>query len=378
MPSGTDQGTEAVIEMTRTLFIVSSKSGTTTEPNALKDYFFARVAEAVGKDKAGGHCFRRVFLGQPNIGGRYSMLSPFGLVPAAAGINFARLLEAAQAMVRSCGGDLPPADNPAVQLGIALGVAGREGRDKVTLFSSTKLVDFGTWAEQLIAESTGKNGKGLIPIDTEPLGVPDLYCRDRFFIDLRTRGRRRARRLGEGRPPGRAHRAQVPEYIGQEFFRFELAIAVAGAVNGINPFDQPDVEASKAKTRELTATFEKMGALPGETPVAREGVIEVYTDAANAEALKKAGADGGIDSWLKAHFARLIAAITRPAVFFLRSPRMRPLISRFQGMARASASPRPVQARGDFDMLAERGRRGLAGPSQRRRGGRTASARRHF
>ena len=149
--------------MTRTLFIVSSKSSTTTEPNVLKDYFFARVAEAVGKDKAGvavtdpgsalektakADRFRGVVLGQPNIGGRYSVHSSFGLVPAAAGIDFARLLETAQAMMRSCGGDLPPADNPAVQLGIALGVAGREGRDKVTLFSSTKLVDFGTWAEQ--------------------------------------------------------------------------------------------------------------------------------------------------------------------------------------------------------------------------------------
>ena len=296
----------------------------------LKDYFFARVVEAVGKDKAGGHFvavtdpgsalektakadrFRRVSLGQPNIGGRYSVLSPFGLVPAAAaGIDIARLLETAQAMVRSCGDDVPPADNPAVQLGIALGVAGREGRDKVTLFCSPKLVDFGAWAEQLIAELTGKNGKGLIPIDAEPLGAPDLYGSDRFFIDLRTTSEADPARDGAldalqraGHPLARIE-LKSPEYIGQEFFRFELAIAVAGAVIGINPFDQPDVEASKAKTRELTAAFEKTGALPGETPVAREGAIEVYTDAANAEGLKKAGADGGVESWLKAHFARL-------------------------------------------------------------------------
>ena len=324
------RATEAAIDVTRTLFIVSSKSGTTTEPNVLKDYFFARVVEAVGKDKAGGHFvavtdpgsalektakadrFRRVSLGQPNIGGRYSVLSPFGLVPAAAaGIDIARLLETAQAMVRSCGDDVPPADNPAVQLGIALGVAGREGRDKVTLFCSPKLVDFGAWAEQLIAESTGKNGKGLIPIDAEPLGAPDLYGSDRFFIDLRTTSEADPARDGAldalqraGHPLARIE-LKSPEYIGQEFFRFELAIAVAGAVIGINPFDQPDVEASKAKTRELTAAFEKTGALPGETPVAREGAIEVYTDAANAEGLKKAGADGGVESWLKAHFARL-------------------------------------------------------------------------
>jgi transaldolase / glucose-6-phosphate isomerase len=322
------RATEGAIDMTRTLFIVSSKSGTTTEPNVLKDYFFARVIEAVGKDKAGGHfvavtdpgsClektakangFRRIFLGQSNIGGRYSVLSPFGLVPAAAaGIDVARLLEAAQAMVRSCGNDVPPADNPAVQLGIALGVAGRQGRDKVTLLASPQLLDFGAWVEQLIAESTGKNGKGLIPIDAEPLGAPDIYGSDRFFIDVRTTSEADAtheRALDAlqraGHPLARIE-LKSPEYIGQEFFRFELAIAVAGAV--INPFDQPDVEASKAKTRELTAAFEKTGALPGETPVATEGPIQVYTDSANAEALKNAGADGGIDSWLKAHFARL-------------------------------------------------------------------------
>jgi transaldolase / glucose-6-phosphate isomerase len=430
------RATEAAIDMTRTLFIVSSKSGTATEPNLLKDYFFARVVEAVGKDKAGGHfvavtdpgsalektakadLFRRVFLGQPSIGGRYSVLSPFGLVPAAAaGIDVARLLETAQAMVRSsCGDDVPPADNPAVQLGIALGVAGREGRDKVTLFSSPKLVDFGAWAEQRIAESTGKNGKGLIPIDAEPLGTPDLYGDDRFFIDLRTTSEADPAHDGAldalqraGHPLARIE-LKSPEYISQEFFRFELAIAVAGAVIGINPFDQPDVEASKAKTRELTAAFEKTGALPGETPVAREGAIEVYTDAANAEAFKKAGADGGIESWLKAHFARLhpgdyaalLAYLTRSKEHAETLQNMRlalrqrgrvatclgfgPRLLHSTGQAYKGgpnsgvflqitadeaadlAVPghgasfgviKAAQARGDFDVLAERGRRAL-------------------
>jgi transaldolase/glucose-6-phosphate isomerase len=324
------KATESLVDIARTLFIVSSKSGTTTEPNVLKDYFLARVVEAVGKDKAGGRFiaitdpgstlektaqadgFRRIFLGRPSIGGRYSVLSPFGLAPAAAaGIDVARLLGAAQMMAWSCGPDVPPAANPAVQLGIALGVAGRKGRDKVTLFSSPRLSDFGAWAEQLIAESTGKKGTGLIPVDGEPLGAPDLYGEDRFFIDLQTRSEADpAHESGldalqqAGHPVVRIV-LESPDSIGQEFFRFELAIAIAGAVIGINPFDQPDVEASKVKTRELTAAFEKTGALPGETPVARDGAIEVYTDARNAEALKKAGADGGIDSWLKAHFARI-------------------------------------------------------------------------
>jgi transaldolase / glucose-6-phosphate isomerase len=322
--------TEAAIDVAKTLFIVSSKSGTTTEPNVFKDYFFARTVAAVGKDKAGSHFvavtdpgsamenaakadgFRRIFLGQPSIGGRYSVLSPFGLVPAAAaGIDVARFLETAQAMVRSCGPDVPPAENPAVTLGIALGVAACARRDKVTLCSSPWLADFGAWAEQLIAESTGKNGKGLIPVDAEPIGAPDLYGSDRFFIDLRTHGETDKARDAAldalekaGHPVARIV-LESPDYIGQEFFRFELAIAVAGAVIGINPFDQPDVEASKVKTRELTAAFEKTGALPGETPVVRDKAIELYTDANNAEALKKAGADGSVDSWLKAHFSRI-------------------------------------------------------------------------
>jgi transaldolase/glucose-6-phosphate isomerase len=131
----------------------------------------------------------RIFHGDPSIGGRYSVLSPFGLVPAAAaGIDVRSLITHALAMVRSCGADVPPHENPGVQLGLAMGLAGLEGRDKVTITSSEKVADFGAWAEQLIAESTGKDGKGLIPIDGEPLADPALYSNDRFFIDIRTEG----------------------------------------------------------------------------------------------------------------------------------------------------------------------------------------------
>ena len=272
---------------------MSSKSGSTTEPNVFKDYFFKRVADAVGEDKAGRHFvaitdpgsslekaakaqgFRKIFFGVPSIGGRYSVLSPFGLVPAAiAGIDVAALEKSARVMMRSCGPDVPPSQNPGVALGLALGAAARAGRDKVTILASPRLADFGAWAEQLIAESTGKNGKGLIPIDGEPLGVPQVYGDDRFFIDLALEGESRCRARGQacnaleaaGHPVVRIT-LESPEHIGQEFFRFEIATAVAGAVIGINPFDQPDVEASKVKTRELTAAFEKTGALPAETPV---------------------------------------------------------------------------------------------------------------
>ncbi|HRO00322.1 MAG TPA: bifunctional transaldolase/phosoglucose isomerase [Nitrobacter sp.] len=320
---------EAAIDIARTVFIVSSKSGGTTEPNALKDYFHARVAKAIGADKA-GHRFiaitdpgssldaeaarlgyARTFHGDPEIGGRYSILSPFGLVPAAtAGIDVTGLLESALVMVRSCGAQVPPHDNPGVQLGLAMGLAGREGRDKVTILASPKIADFGAWTEQLIAESTGKEGKGLIPIDGEPLGDASLYGDDRFFIDIRTADEEDAphdeklRALeNAGHPVVRIVMNSIDQ-IGQEFFRFEIAAAVAGAVLGINPFDQPDVEAAKIRTRELTSAFEKTGRLPDEEPAISADGFDIYTDADNARALREKGADGELSSWLKAHLSR--------------------------------------------------------------------------
>jgi transaldolase/glucose-6-phosphate isomerase len=320
---------ETAIDVARTVFIVSSKSGGTTEPNALKDYFHARVAKAIGADKA-GHRFiaitdpgssldeeaaklgyARTFHGDPAIGGRYSILSPFGLVPAAtAGIDVTGLLENALVMVRSCGAQVPPHDNPGVQLGLAMGLAGREGRDKVTILASPKIADFGAWAEQLIAESTGKESKGLIPIDGEPLADANLYGNDRFFIDIRTADEEDAahdeklRALeSAGHPVVRIVMNSVDQ-IGQEFFRFEMAVAVAGSVLGINPFDQPDVEAAKVRTRELTSAFEKTGRLPKEEPAISAAGFDLYTDAENARALREKGGDGELSSWLKAHLAR--------------------------------------------------------------------------
>jgi transaldolase/glucose-6-phosphate isomerase len=319
----------AAVNLAKTLFIVSSKSGGTTEPNVMKDYFLAEVTKVVGADKAGAHFvavtdpgssldkvaktqkFARIFYGDPAIGGRYSVLSPFGIVPAvAAGIDVAKLLELALSMVRSCGPDVPPSENPGVQLGLAMGNAGLEGRDKVTILSSKKIADFGAWAEQLIAESTGKDGKGLVPIDGETLGAPEVYGKDRFFIDLRTDGETDAAHDGKldalekaGHPVARIVLQSI-DHIGQEFFRFEMATAVAGSILGIDPFNQPDVEAAKIKTRELTAEFETSGKLPPETPVISTGEADLYTDDKNAAALRKAGANGDLGSWLKAHLGR--------------------------------------------------------------------------
>jgi transaldolase/glucose-6-phosphate isomerase len=320
---------QAKINIANTLFIVSSKSGGTTEPNVMKDYFFARVSEAIGADKAGHRFiavtdpgsslekvatkqgFARIFYGDPTIGGRYSVLSPFGLVPAAAaGIDIRTLIQHTLAMVRSCGPDVPPHENPGVQLGLAMGHAGLDGRDKVTICCSAKIADFGAWAEQLIAESTGKEGKGLIPIEGETLGDVSRYRKDRFFIDLRTESEsdgahdeRLSALEKAGHPVVRIVMKSI-EHLGQEFFRFEMATAVAGAVLGINPFNQPDVEAAKIKTRELTAAFEKSGKLPAEKPVMSSAEVDIYTDDKNAAVLRKAGADGDLGSWLKAHLAR--------------------------------------------------------------------------
>ena len=195
---------ERKIDPAKTLFIVSSKSGTTLEPNILKQYFFERAAQALGHEAVGRNFiaitdpgsklqqiaerdrFRRVYFGVPSIGGRYSVLSDFGMAPAAtSGIDVRRLLGSACKMVRSCAATVPPADNPGVLLGVIMGVLATHGRDKMTIVAPPGIADFGAWAEQLIAESTGKSGKGLIPVDAEPLGPPAVYGEDRLFAYLR-------------------------------------------------------------------------------------------------------------------------------------------------------------------------------------------------
>ncbi|HEX7882716.1 MAG TPA: transaldolase, partial [Afipia sp.] len=306
---------------------VSSKSGGTTEPNALMEYFFVRAGAKAAErfvavtdpgssleKTATARGFAQIFHGEPTIGGRYSVLSPFGLVPAAAaGIDVSEFLGHAAAMVRSCGPDVPPAENPGVQLGLALAAVAKHGRDKLTLTGSQRIADFGAWAEQLIAESTGKNGKALIPLEGETLGKPELYGNDRVFIDLNLSGDKDSAREtalaaleSAGHPVIRISVASAA-HIGQEFFRFEIATAVACAAMGVNPFDQPDVEAAKIKTRELTSAYETSGTLPAEAALATDGAIEIHTDVKNAEVLRKTGAGGDLASWLKAHFARLQA-----------------------------------------------------------------------
>ena len=320
---------ERGIDLGKTLFIVSSKSGSTLEPNIFMAYFFERVG-ALRKDKAGEHFvavtdpgsslerrakqlgFAHIFHGVPTVGGRYSVLSKFGLVPAAAmGLDIKRLLETAQPMERACGPDVPPAENPGVQLGIAMGVAAtRFGRDKVTIITSPGIADLGAWLEQLLAESTGKHGRGLIPLADEPVTTAERYGNDRFFAYIELEGQQDALQRQAvaaleraGHPVARI-RVKDIWHIGQEFFRWEIATAVAGAIIGIDPFDQPDVEASKDKTRALTDDFEKSHRLPEEVPVFRENGLALYADPRNAAEL---GRHNTLVGYLKSHFGRVHA-----------------------------------------------------------------------
>jgi transaldolase/glucose-6-phosphate isomerase len=422
---------ENAVDLPKTLVIVSSKSGGTLEPNILKAYFWARMCEAVGPENAGRHFvaitdpgshmqevaerdnFRKIFYGNPQIGGRYSVLSNFGLVPAAAiGIDLRAFLKSTLLMVQACSQGTPPLANPGVVLGAILGEAQRAGHDKVTIIASPGIADLGAWLEQLLAESTGKQGKGLVPIDGELPGKPEVYGNDRLFVYLHADDAPDAAQDAAVKVLEKAGQPVVRvtlnghQELGQQFFLWEFATAVAGSIIGIDAFDQPDVEASKIKTRELTDAFNTTGKLPDESPFATFDGVQLFADARNAEALK---GDSLVDV-LKAHFARvkpgdyigLLAYIERNAAHRETLQSLRQLVrDRTHAAVAAEFGPRflhstgqaykggpnsgvflqitasdahdlavpgesytfstvkAAQARGDFDVLAERGRRAL-------------------
>ncbi len=313
---------EKKIDLAKTLFIVSSKSGSTLEPNIYKQYFFERVQQTVGsdkdkdkdKDKAGSHF---IAITDPGSKMQYSALSNFGMVPAAAmGLDTGKFLTRTKEMVDACQASTPVEQNPGVMLGLIIGTAAKLGRDKITLIASPGIGDLGAWLEQLIAESTGKLGKGIIPVDREALGAPDVYGNDRIFAYLRLESAPDAAQDAKvaalekaGQPV--VHIAVPDIYnLGQEFFRWEIATAVAGSILGINAFNQPDVEASKIVTKQLTSEYELTGSLPPEKPILEEAGFKLFTDDKNAAALAKAAAggasaDGPLKNYLRAHLARL-------------------------------------------------------------------------
>jgi transaldolase/glucose-6-phosphate isomerase len=322
---------EKKLDLTKTVFVVSSKSGTTLEPNIFKQYFFELVKQRIGQERAGSRFiaitdpgskleqvaeaddFRHVFHGLPSIGGRYSALSNFGMVPAALmGIDTTQFLDGAEEMVEACASSVPIEENPGALLGIILGTAARSGHDKVTMITSPKISDLGAWLEQLLAESTGKQGKGIIPVDREELGPPGIYGTDRIFAYIRLESAPDAQQDAKvaaleqaGQPVVRISVANIYD-LGQEFFRWEFATAVAGSIIGINAFNQPDVEASKVATRSLTSEYEKTGSLPAEQPVLDDNGIKLFTDSKNAaELTQSAGTDKSLISYLRAHFNRI-------------------------------------------------------------------------
>ena len=288
---------ESKLDLSKTLFIVSSKSGSTLEPNIFKQYFYERAGRDGSRFLAvtdpGSHMqkvaeqdhFRKIFFGNPAIGGRYSALSDFGMVPAAAmGVDAPRFLDEANTMALACSYCVPVDRNPGVLLGLLLGTLARGGRDKVTIVASPGIFDLGAWLEQLLAESTGKIGKGLIPVDQEALGAPEVYGTDRVFVYPRLETGADAKQdaaldalQAAGHPVIRIGLSGAYD-LGQEFFRWEIATAVAGSIIGINAFNQPDVEASKIATRKLTDEFEKTGSLPKESPAIDKDGIRVFGD----------------------------------------------------------------------------------------------------
>ena len=291
---------EAEIDLGRTLFLVASKSGTTTETSCFYRYFYGRESEK-GIDRAGSHFvaitdpgtglaeeartrgFRRVFENPEDIGGRYSAISYFGLLPMALmGIDVRVLLDRALQMRKSCGPSVPPDSNPGVSLGTLLGIHARNGRDKVTFVFSPSIKRFGAWAEQLLAESTGKEGRGLIPVDAEELGKPESYAGDRMFVflglkeenDPKTEKQLQALEAS-GHPVVRLEMKDKLS-LGAEFVRWEVATASAGAILGVNPFDEPNVAESKKNTAVLLQEWKQTGKFGEGKPIISDDRLSVY------------------------------------------------------------------------------------------------------
>jgi transaldolase/glucose-6-phosphate isomerase len=310
---------EDKIDLAKTLFIVASKSGSTLEPNCFKQYFYQRMVETVGAEKAGKHFvaitdpgskmqevaerdgFRKIFFGNPEIGGRFSALSVFGMAAAAAmQLNAKAILRKAAEMAEACKNPNPE-ENPGALLGIILGVCQQQNRDKLTIF--TDGIDaVGAWLEQLVAESTGKNGVSIIPVDREPFQEPMYYSEDRIFVLLTLDTSSQLVDLQRSGHPVITITIPLRNYLAQEFFLWEFATAVAGSVMGINPFDQPDVESAKIEARKITDEYEKTGSLPVETPFFESDGIQLFSSEKYAAVLHDAiEGEKTLQSYFQAH-----------------------------------------------------------------------------
>lgn len=321
---------ESKLDIEKTLFIVASKSGSTLEPNCFKQYFFDLLSGSVGGENAGRQFiaitdpgskmervakedgFRHIFYGEPRIGGRFSALSAFGLTAAAAmGLDVGQFLASANVMADRCR-DESVSENPGVLLGIVLGVCHRHGRDKLTIVTSPEVRGLGAWLEQLIAESTGKNGVAIIPVDQEPPQSAGSYSDDRLFVFLGVGGEDLTQQLygdlvEKGHPVIRIGLIGI-EALGQEFFRWEIATAVAGSIVGINPFDQPDVESAKIEARKITDEYEKTGELPPETSFLIDGQLSFFTNSSYESILKGGHTEPSAKDVVNSHLRQLSPA----------------------------------------------------------------------
>ena len=302
----------------KTLVVVASKSGSTAEPSAFDAYFFEKIGKPENfvaitdpgspfAKSAEVRNFRKIFLNFSDIGGRFSALSYFGLVPAALlGLDLRKLLGRAQEVIEANGPTVPSDKAPAIILGAAMGTLGVAGINKLTFLTPDHLLPLGLWLEQLVAESTGKQQKGILPVAGEESGPPSVYGKDRFFVVIRDTGKdcafldMRSFALRDTGHPVATIDLHDPYDIAQEFMRFEIATAVAGAILGINPFDQPNVQESKDVTKKLLQEVKGHGALPVETPSLTENGIAVYGEAAKdtlSESLKAFYAESGPGSF---------------------------------------------------------------------------------
>ena len=346
----------------RTLVLIASKSGTTTEPNAFLAYawsraeaalkaiphhryehpgaYFAAITDPGRSVEAIAHTddFREIFINPPDIGGRYSALTYVGLVPASViGIDLDALLASASAMLGACR-EPDPAINPGISLGLAIGTLAKAGRDKLTFLADDEIGSFGAWAEQLIAESTGKHGVGIVPVDLEPLGAVESYGEDRAFVRLSLAGTAGGARAAlamaleaAGHPVIRIEIAD-PIDLGAEFVRWEVATAIAGAVLGIDPFDQPNVEEAKQLTRDVLAAVghgrTASRDVPPADPIAAGDGLTLYGDAA-----LRLTADGDdVTGELARHLAR-----RRPNAYLCLQGFIAPSPARDEALARIRA-----------------------------------------
>lgn len=318
---------ESAVNLESTLFIVASKSGGTIEVMSFYKYFYRKLLDLKG-EKAGENFiaitdpgsslqklgekikFRRIYLNPVDIGGRFSALSYFGLVPAALiGMDLKKLVESASKMIETCGSDISPSENSGFRLGVLLGEMSRKGRDKLTFFLSEPVASFGYWVEQLIAESTGKEGTGILPVEGESIDKSTVYGKDRLFVAISLKGddtkeAELADLEAAGHPVVRIELEDLYD-IGGQFFLWEMATSVAGVILGINPFDEPNVTESKTNTAHLLEEYRLTGSLPAEEVIVQEKGIKIYSPPDYRRELETSISTESFSAFIQAHFKRV-------------------------------------------------------------------------